>query len=89
MDLGATEMPADEETRVRHEHDLDRPQVFDRRNGIEDRSRTRATLLPEEQAAGSDDPEAQAREVLRDSDVRTEIPQSAPDTFIERRDSSD
>jgi hypothetical protein len=42
---------------------------------IPERSETRAELLPEEQAVDSDDPEAQAREVLRDSDRRTEDPQ--------------
>lgn len=35
-------------------------------------TRTRSTLLPEEQAVGSEDPAAQAREVLRDSEHRTE-----------------
>jgi hypothetical protein len=89
LDLGATELSADEERRLREEHDLDRPREFDRRTGIDERTGTRATLLPEEQAAGSADPEAQAREVLRDSEVRTEIPESAPDTMMERRDSSE
>jgi hypothetical protein len=36
----------------------------------------RAELLPEEQAAGgSDDPEAQAAEILQESDERTEDPE--------------
>lgn len=89
LDLGATELSAEEEARVRREHDLDRPEVFDRRNGIDERAGTRAALLPEERRTGSDDPEAQAREVLRDSDVRTEIPESAPDTVVERRGSDE
>ncbi|QFZ21631.1 hypothetical protein [Saccharothrix syringae] len=89
LDLGATEFSAEEEARVRREHDLDRPEVFDRRNGIDERAGTRASLLPEEAGTGSADPEAQAREVLRDSDVRTEIPGSAPDTMIERRASDE
>ena len=38
----------------------------------EDRVRARAELLPEEQAAGSDDPELQARAILAESDERTE-----------------
>ena len=42
---------------------------------IPDRTETRAELLPEEQAAASADPEGQAREVLRDSDRRTEKPE--------------
>lgn len=39
-----------------------------------DRVETRAELLPEEQEAGSDDPEAQAAAILADSDERTEAP---------------
>ncbi|MEU4445290.1 hypothetical protein AB0K14_21760 [Actinosynnema sp. NPDC050801] len=87
LDLGATELSPDEEERTRREHDLDRPEVFDRRNDVDRRVRTRANLLPEELETGSADPEAQAREVLRDSDVRTEVPESAPDTMAERRES--
>ena len=34
----------------------------------------RAQLLPEEIAAGSDDPEAQAEAILSDSDERTDDP---------------
>lgn len=41
----------------------------------EDRIERRADLLPEEAAAGSDDPEAQAKAVLEDSDARTEHPE--------------
>jgi hypothetical protein len=51
-------------------------QPFDERNDIAGRSGTRAELLPEEQAADSDDPEGQAAEVLRDSDRRTEQPEA-------------
>jgi hypothetical protein len=39
-----------------------------------ERIHRRAELLPEEQAAGSDDPEAQAAEILEESDERTEDP---------------
>ena len=39
-----------------------------------DRIAGRAELLPEEDAAGSDDPTRQAEEILRDSDERTEHP---------------
>ncbi|GAB3582496.1 hypothetical protein GCM10027445_55900 [Amycolatopsis endophytica] len=85
LDLGATELSGAEEDRIRDEHDLDRPDVFDERNAVDDRAGTRSNLLPEEEHAGSADPEAQAREVLRDSDLRTEVPESAPDTMIERR----
>jgi|1185.fasta_scaffold427090_2 hypothetical protein len=48
-----------------------------------------AALLPEERAAGSDDPQAQAEAILRDSDVREADPEAAPDSFLERRTSSE
>lgn len=54
-----------------------------------ERVRSRAELLPEEQAAGSDDPLAQAEAVLADSDERTEVPDAAPDTVLERRTSGE
>ena len=41
----------------------------------EERVRHRAELTPEEQQAGSDDPEAQAAAILRDSDERVEDPE--------------
>ena len=41
----------------------------------EDRVHARAELLPEEQVAGSDDPEEQARAILAESDDRTEHPE--------------
>ena len=42
----------------------------------QDRVEHRAdALLPEERAAGSDDPEAQARAILEASDDRTEHPE--------------
>jgi len=34
----------------------------------------RAEMLPEEEAAGSDDPRRQAEEILHDSDERTDHP---------------
>ena len=40
----------------------------------DDRIESRAELLPEEQRAGSDDPEAQAAAILAESDERTEDP---------------
>jgi formate dehydrogenase subunit gamma len=55
----------------------------------EERVRSRADLLPEEQTAGSEDPEAQAEAVLADSDERTEVPGAAPDTVLEQRSSAD
>jgi hypothetical protein len=41
----------------------------------DERISSRAELLPEEEAAGSDDPQHQAEEILRDSDERTEHPE--------------
>ncbi len=38
----------------------------------------RSDLLPEEAAAGSDDPEAQARAILEESDERTDHPEDPP-----------
>ena len=35
---------------------------------------SRADLLPEEEVAGSDDPEAQAEAILQDSEERTQDP---------------
>jgi hypothetical protein len=46
-----------------------------------------AELLPEELAAGSADPEAQAAAILAESDEREADPQAAPDSFLERRSS--
>ncbi|MFC4852758.1 hypothetical protein [Actinophytocola glycyrrhizae] len=84
LDLGAGDL---DEAKAREEHDLDRPEEFDRSTGVDERTETRAALLPEEEAAGSADPESQAREVLRDSEVRTEVPGAAPGTVAERRPS--
>jgi len=52
-----------------------------------DKVASRAELLPEERAAGSDDPEEQAEVILEDSQIRTEVPGAAPTTFVERRTS--
>jgi hypothetical protein len=53
-----------------------------------ERSQSRAShLLPEEESVGSDDPPAQAAAILRESDVREDDPQAAPDSFLERRTS--
>jgi hypothetical protein len=50
----------------------------------------RSELLPEEQAAGSEDPEAQARAVLAESDERTETrDEPAPDRSVEHRSSEE
>jgi hypothetical protein len=41
----------------------------------DERIQRRAELLPEEAAAGSEDPEAQAQAILEESDERTEDPE--------------
>jgi hypothetical protein len=41
----------------------------------EARVESRAELLPEEQAAGSEDPTAQAEAILEESDERTNAPE--------------
>jgi hypothetical protein len=44
-------------------------------------------LLPEEQEAGSDDPQAQAEAILEDSDARAE--DRTPARFVEHRTSDE
>lgn len=41
----------------------------------EERIERRAELLPEEEAAGSEDPEGQAQAILEESDDRTDHPE--------------
>ncbi|MBQ1071659.1 hypothetical protein KBX06_00535 [Micromonospora sp. C31] len=53
----------------------------------QERVESRAHLLPEEAAAGSDDPQAQAEAILAESDMREEDRNAAPDTVLERRTS--
>ncbi|MEU9508278.1 hypothetical protein AB0D32_18610 [Micromonospora sp. NPDC048170] len=53
----------------------------------QERVESRAHLLPEEAAAGSDDARAQAEAILRESDIREEHRNAAPDTVLERRNS--
>jgi hypothetical protein len=48
-----------------------------------------AELLPEELAAGSDDPEAQAEAILEDSDAREADRTAAPGSFVEHRTSDE
>ncbi|MFC4146929.1 hypothetical protein ACFO0M_11795 [Micromonospora mangrovi] len=52
-----------------------------------DRVESRAHLLPEEAAVGSDDPEAQADVILTESDLREADQNAAPDTVLEHRTS--
>lgn len=55
----------------------------------DERASTRADLTPEEQAAGSDDPQAQAEAILEESDERTASREAAPSTHLEHRTSDD
>ena len=47
------------------------------------------SLLPEERSVGSDDPEAQAEEILAESDARMDGRASPPGKSIEHRTSED
>jgi len=52
-------------------------------------ARRAAELTPEEQAAGSDDPEAQAEAILAESDQRQADRSAAPSTHLEERTSEE
>jgi formate dehydrogenase subunit gamma len=59
-------------------------------NPDQERAHHRANdLLPEERAAGSDDPEGEAAAILADSDEREYDPTAAPDTVMEHRTSAE
>jgi hypothetical protein len=55
----------------------------------DERVASRADLLPEEEAVGSDDPEAQARAILEESEARTESRDAAPGGRVEHRSSDE
>ncbi len=62
----------------------------DQRPDVDDeRVADRAVLLPEEQAVGSENPEAQARAILEESDERTASRDAAPDSRVEHRTSDE
>lgn len=63
--------------------------MADERAVDDDRVAGRAELLPEEETAGSDDPEGQAREILADSNERTADREAAPSTHLEHRTSEE
>jgi hypothetical protein len=50
---------------------------------------TRAELLAEEKAAGSDDPEAQAEAIIAESEERIASREAAPGTHLEHRTSEE
>ena len=47
------------------------------------------TLLPEEREVGSDDPDAQAAQIIAESDARTDSRESPPGKPVEHRQSED
>jgi hypothetical protein len=55
----------------------------------DDRVATRAGLVGAERGVGSGDPEAQARAILEDSELRTVDRNAAPGSFVEHRRSED
>lgn len=55
----------------------------------DERVARRSELLAEEKAAASDDPEAQAREILADSEARIASRDAAPGTHREHRSSGE
>jgi hypothetical protein len=65
-------------------HDHDDPAAVDEEDVTE-----RAQLLPEERAAGSDDPRAQAQAILAESAERTEHPDPDASTQSPRRHSDE
>lgn len=52
----------------------------------EDSVESRAELLPEEQVAGSDDPEGQAQVILEESAERTESPRATQQESVQSPD---
>jgi hypothetical protein len=50
---------------------------------------SRSELLPEEEAAGSDDPAGQAAAILEDSDQRIADRDAAPSATVEKRSSEE
>ena len=52
----------------------------------DDRVDTRAELLPEEEAAGSDDPHGQAEAILEESDERTNDPEGTQEESTQTPD---
>ena len=68
----------------------DRPAAPQPERPIDDRVARRAkALLPEEKAAGTADPAAQAEQILAESDERQLDREAAPDTVLERRTSDE
>ena len=69
------------------DHEPDVPQ--DESAVDDERASSRAELLPEEEAVGSEAPEDQARAILAESNERTASRQAAPDAHLEHRTSDE
>ncbi|GAC1317350.1 MAG: hypothetical protein NVSMB12_15160 [Acidimicrobiales bacterium] len=66
------------------------PEDSEDKSGGTDRERSRAASpLPEEAAAGNDNPLGQAKAILEDSDERQADRGAAPDSIVERRTSDE
>jgi hypothetical protein len=63
--------------------------MSDHQNPDDERVAERAELLEAERAAGSDDPERQARIILEEGDERTFDRDAAPGSFVEHRTSDE
>jgi hypothetical protein len=55
----------------------------------DERVSSRAELLPEEQVAGSDDPDVQAEAILAESEERLASRDASPGTHLEHRTSEE
>ena len=55
----------------------------------DERIESRAELTAEEKAVGSDDPVAEAREILEESDERSLDRDAAPESWVEHRTSDE
>ena len=56
----------------------------------DERVETRAAnLLPEEERVGTEDPEAQAEQILEESDIRSLDRNAAPTSYVEHRTSDE
>jgi hypothetical protein len=55
----------------------------------DERIESRSELTAEEKAVGSEDPEAEAREILEESDERSLDRNAAPESWVEHRTSDE
>ena len=69
-----------------HGHPYGRTMSENDEHGPDPRVEHRAELLPEELAAGSDDPQAQAEAILEESDERTEHPEQTQRDSVQSPD---